>query len=335
MNGDAERRPDGPPEPPDGAKESAQPCDETRDTVIDPACAEVEPSGETVVEGIARECAETKVDDIPEPPPTPPKPPDEPTQRRDEPPSVELEGERRSQSSCDEIRTDDDADATAVPRRHEDAREYPKELPNTPERVIEHPEQRMRADSQGTARGELGDPRNKPKKLENPSQNAQNKEKGRTHLGGTQTTQTTRAAKRPYQATYPATRDALGAMTATATAARTRHVELEDQEVRWRPRRCREASETIGTAATLQTAPDTMGHAPAARGTSAPPKQTRYVEVPGQETIRASWSCWEASRAIGGAGSMANEPDTMGDEVRRMAQQAAHTTTRNESERSC
>ena len=43
----------------------------------------------------------------------------------------------------------------------------------------------------------------------------------------------------------------------------------------------------------------------------------------------------ETSRAIGAAKAMEMVSDTMGDEMVRMAQQAAHAATRNESKHDC
>ena len=55
---------------------------------------------------------QTVDNDVPEGPPEPPPPPDEPAQRPNVPPSVELEGERRSVTSSDDPRTSDEADAS-------------------------------------------------------------------------------------------------------------------------------------------------------------------------------------------------------------------------------
>ena len=57
------------------------------------------------------------VEDVPGPSPGPPPPvltPDEPGQRQNKPPSVELEGERRSRASCDDGPTNGDSDASGA-----------------------------------------------------------------------------------------------------------------------------------------------------------------------------------------------------------------------------
>ena len=91
-------------------------------------------------------------EDIPGAPPDPHPPStssDEIARPPNEPPSVELEGERRCFASCDDGLTSDVADATAVSSRVEDDRNVPKNLQETSERVGERPERRTRENSPG------------------------------------------------------------------------------------------------------------------------------------------------------------------------------------------
>ena len=74
-----------------------------------------------------------------------------------------------------------------------------------------------------------------------------------------------------------------------------------------------------------------MGCVPVAAGMSAELKRMHEVEEPGQEAIWASQRRREMSKAIGATKAMEMASDTMGDEMVRMAQQAAHAATRNES----
>ena len=70
----------------------------------------------------------TSVDDVPEDPPEPPPPPDKPARRRTQPPSVELEGERRSQSSFEDELTSAEANASQVSGNVEDVGKHLKKL---------------------------------------------------------------------------------------------------------------------------------------------------------------------------------------------------------------
>ena len=60
--------------------------------------------------------------------PTLPKPPDDPTPRRNESPSIELEGERRAAPSCDVECTRSQADASGAPGRDENGWKRPMKL---------------------------------------------------------------------------------------------------------------------------------------------------------------------------------------------------------------
>ena len=93
----------------------------------------------------------------PEPPP-PALPPDQPTRPQNEPPGVELEGERRRYPSCDDGPTSDDADATGVSSLVEDDGKRPKNLENASERVDEPLEQKDEVNSPEGALDELDAP---------------------------------------------------------------------------------------------------------------------------------------------------------------------------------
>ena len=96
-------------------------------------------------------------DDLPGAPSEPPPPltsPDEPARRENEPPSVELEGERRGNPSCD-------ADATGVCSRVEDNGKRQKNLENASERIDEPLEQKDEGDSPEGALDELDAPGDK------------------------------------------------------------------------------------------------------------------------------------------------------------------------------
>ena len=78
--------------------------------------------------------------DVPGPSPERPPPvptPDEPGQRRNEPPSVELEGERLSRASCDDGPTNDVTDVSGALKGDEDPRNRPKAAQNALEQVRE------------------------------------------------------------------------------------------------------------------------------------------------------------------------------------------------------
>ena len=84
---------------------------------------------------------ETVNDDVPMGPPEPPPPPDKPANRQNEPPSVELEGERKLAASSDNARTSDEADVSGASGSVEDARKRPKKLWNASERQRKRSEQ--------------------------------------------------------------------------------------------------------------------------------------------------------------------------------------------------
>jgi hypothetical protein len=103
--------------------------------------------------------SEMDVEDAPEDPPeSPPPMPDEPPRPQNEPPSVELEGERRDVASCDVERTGGEADASGVSEGAEDDRERPTKPRNASERADEPLEHRSREDSPGTAPDEPDEP---------------------------------------------------------------------------------------------------------------------------------------------------------------------------------
>ena len=80
---------------------------------------------------------ETNVDDVPSTPPEPPpllNSPYQPVKQHDEPPSVELEGERRSCASCDDGPTSDVTDAWRASEGVEDDGTRPRKLWKTSER---------------------------------------------------------------------------------------------------------------------------------------------------------------------------------------------------------
>ena len=84
----------------------------------------------------------TNVNDVPEDPPDPPPPPDEAAKQHDEPPSVELEGEKGSRASCDDAPTRAETDALGAPKGDEDPRKRPKAAQNESDRVRERSERR-------------------------------------------------------------------------------------------------------------------------------------------------------------------------------------------------
>ena len=103
-------------------------------------------------------------DDAPGAPPEPPPPltsPDEPARQHDEPPSVELEGERRSRASCDDALTRADADASGASKGDEDPRNRPKTAQDALEQVPGRSRRRVEETSPGRAQDELGDPGDK------------------------------------------------------------------------------------------------------------------------------------------------------------------------------
>ena len=83
----------------------------------------------------------TIVDNVAEDPPVPPPPLERPPNAENEPPSVELEGERKSLGSCEVGPTSAETTASGVSRRDEDPRNRPKAAQNTSEQVQEHSKQ--------------------------------------------------------------------------------------------------------------------------------------------------------------------------------------------------
>jgi hypothetical protein len=103
----------------------------------------------------------TGIDDVPRAPPEPPQPytsPDEPARRRNEPPSVELEGERRMSASCDESPTRAETDASTASWTVEDVGKKSKKLRKASKRVRKQSEQISQQNSPKEARDELHDP---------------------------------------------------------------------------------------------------------------------------------------------------------------------------------
>ena len=94
---------------------------------------------------------EENVDNVPEGPPDPPPPPDEPVNPSNEPPSIELEGERMLVTSSEDARTSDEADASGASGHVEDARKRPKKLHNASVHVGERLERRGEENSPGRA----------------------------------------------------------------------------------------------------------------------------------------------------------------------------------------
>ena len=178
----------------------------------------------------------------------------------------------------------------------------------------------------GSGRGSCGT-------RQNASGNTRREKVEETHLGGLQANQTTRAAKRSYQAVSRVFKKALGRSETSAPMERTHHVDIQTKEGAWTCRRSREASRSIGTAVRFLRAPNTMGNDPGARRTSVTSKRTRYVELEGLEAMWMRKSNRGTSRANGSATAMAMESRWTGYGAGRMAQRAAHGATRNESDR--
>ena len=106
--------------------------------------------------------SETSVDNIPRAPPEPPPPvhtPDKPTHRKNEPPSVKLEGERCTSASFDIRLTSTETNASGASRHDEDARNRPKAAQNASERERGRPNGRTREYSPEGGRDDRGDPR--------------------------------------------------------------------------------------------------------------------------------------------------------------------------------
>ena len=90
---------------------------------------------------------ESSVDDVPEGPPDPPTPPNEPTNLQKEPPSVELEGERKSVVNSNDVCISDEVDALGVSGHVGNARVRQTKPRNPSERVREWLEQRREENS--------------------------------------------------------------------------------------------------------------------------------------------------------------------------------------------
>ena len=91
-------------------------------------------------------------------PPQPPQPPDEAANRQNEPPSVELEGERIPNPSCDVGHTRAEANTSGPSEDDEDARDRLKKLVNMSDRISEGSKRRGRKDSPKGAQDEPDDP---------------------------------------------------------------------------------------------------------------------------------------------------------------------------------
>lgn len=89
----------------------------------------------------------------------------------------------------------------------------------------------------------------------------------------------------------------------------------------------------IGTTGGLSNAPNTMVHAPGVMETSASLKGTCYVEITGQEAMKANERSREMSRTDGSARAMVPASTEVTDEAEQIVQRAAHTVTRNKSKR--
>ena len=103
----------------------------------------------------------TGVDDTPRAPPEPPEPPEPPnkaTNRQNEPPSVELEGKRVPNPSCDIGRTSTEVNTSGPSKDNEDARDWLKKLVNMLDCISGGSKRRGREDSPKGTQDELDDP---------------------------------------------------------------------------------------------------------------------------------------------------------------------------------
>ena len=237
------------------------------------------------------------VNDVPEDPPDPPlTSPDEPTRPENEPPSVELEGERRRDPSCDDGSISAEATASGELEGDEDPRNRPKAAQNKLDRVRERLEQRDEENSPGRTQDEPdapGDEADASRSMEtgrgncgrrqNASKNTRSTRMRQTHQVDLERSQTSRAAKRPYQATSTRPRNDLGTSATSALMKWTHHLETETPEATEASRGSRKSSRAFRTAPTLSTVPDTMGHSPWATGTRAAAIRNRQVEIDVQE----------------------------------------------------
>lgn len=173
---------------------------------------------------------------------------------------------------------------------------------NASERDRERPQQQDEEELTWEARNELDAPegsanasrtsthdedgRRTCRTRQNESANARSTGMSRTHLRELQTTQTSRAAKRPDHTMSTGARNAPKATRTSASTEQTRRVQIEHQEAEeasWTNRANRIAKR-------LSTKPNAMGYIPGARGTRASNPD------PGQEVLRASEPSREASR---------------------------------------
>ena len=97
------------------------------------------------------------VEDVPEDPPVPPPPPDRPANASDEPPIVELEGEKKSTASCDNAPTRAKADASGASEGIDDSNR-PMKLRN----MSEHQRERSKTRSQENSPGRPGEEPDEP-----------------------------------------------------------------------------------------------------------------------------------------------------------------------------
>ena len=168
---------------------------------------------------------------------------------------------------------------------------------------------------------------------QNVSTNGLSEEVNNTHQVDLERSQTSQVAKRLSKAMSTAPQNATEVVRTMTALKRSHQVEIPSHNAIWADQRCREVSRVFGTAERLLTAPNTMGCVSGAMGTRTASYRTCHVKKSSQETIQASQGCRETSRAIGAAKAMEMASDTMGDEMVRMVQQAAHAATHNESKR--
>ena len=290
----------------------------------------------------------TSNDDIPRAPPEPPPPltsPDETMRSQDEPPSVELEGERKGVASCDARPTTGDADVAGVPGADEDAREKQTNLPDVLGCEQERSKQRTRENSPRRAREELEDlgceadvsvtsegdedPRNRPQTVQNVLGQARERSKGRsredspgTEMKMTRVTARMRRQRRATSRTLGSgqrscakRRNALG----SAQSPRRRRTHLGGLDMSHMTRAVKRSCQAVSM---------TSRNALGTSETSAPMKRTHHVVIQAQE---GAWRCREArrtSRAIRTAQTLSRTPDTMGNDPRASGMSAMSIRTR-------
>ena len=152
-----------------------------------------------------------------------------------------------------------------------------------------------------------------------------------THKIDLERSQTSRAAKLPYQAVSTTSRNALGMSETSTSTERTHQVDIETEEGTWRCRESRESSRSIGTAGTFFRAPDTMEDIPGASGTSAALIRTRYVESEGREATWSRKSDRETSMTIGSARATATATRWMGYHTGWTTQRVVRAASQNDS----